>query len=207
MITIECDRCEKSLQVADALAGSKYECPHCGDMNLVPDKPQTRPKDKAEALGLPPDSGQEQRVMLVRPAMFRARPMRYCAMVLGFLAGLFSLGYGMTNDKPVLTWLGIAVAVICMGIFIIWKISTLSAALEITNKRTIERRGLLSKATSEVVHDNIRNIQIHQSFWERIFGVGQIGISSSGQDGIEISMKNLAKPDRIRETIDAYRPL
>ena len=83
----------------------------------------------------------------------------------------------------------------------------LSAALDITNKRSTEVRGLFSKATSEVLHDNIRNIQIAQSFWQRIWRVGTIGISSAGQDGVEIQVQDIPNPNKIREVIDLYRPI
>ena len=43
--------------------------------------------DRASAAGYPPDSGPEQRVMLVRPAMLRARPMRFLALLLIVIAG------------------------------------------------------------------------------------------------------------------------
>jgi hypothetical protein len=89
----------------------------------------------------------------------------------------------------------------------VWKIKTLGAALEITNKRTVERRGLFSKATSEVVHDNIRNVQVDQTFWQRVWKVGALGLSSSGQDGIEIHMQHVPKPEEVRRIIDLYRPL
>ena len=94
-----------------------------------------------------------------------------------------------------------------VGVMVVWKIKTLAEGLEITNKRSIARRGLLSKATSEVLHDNIRNIQITQTMWQRVWGVGKMGISSAGQDGLEIDIKNLPRPDKIREMIDLYRPL
>ena len=37
--------------------------------------------------------------------------------------------------------------------------------------------------------------------------VGRIGISSSGQDGIELQVNHLKNPDYLREVIDLYRPL
>jgi uncharacterized Zn finger protein (UPF0148 family) len=169
-------------------------------------------RDRAMAAGLPPDSGPEQRVAVFRPAMLRAKPALFIGVAIGILAGLAMLIYfGLVNKST--NW---ATAGAYFGLFLmlagfafmgVWKIKTLTEALEITNKRSIAREGLLSKATSEVLHDNIRNIQITQTFSQRIWGVGEIGISSAGQDGLEIDMKNLRKPDKIREMIDLYRPL
>ena len=126
-------------------------------------------------------------------------------LVGGGLAGL--VYFGLIERQKLGVWFsaaGMAGATITL---IIWKIRTLGVGLEITNKRTIERRGILSRKTNEVVHDNIRNLQITQTFWNRVWKVGQIGISSSGQDGIEILVKNLPRPHELRKTIDSYRPL
>jgi uncharacterized membrane protein YdbT with pleckstrin-like domain len=86
-------------------------------------------------------------------------------------------------------------------------VDRLGAAFEVTTKRTVMHRGFFSRATSEVVHDNIRNIQVDQTFLQRVFGVGRIGISSSGQDGVEIQVNHLREPDKLREIIDLYRPI
>ena len=59
--------------------------------------------------------------------------------------------------------------------------------------------------TSEVLHDHVRNVEIRQSFLQRITKVGSLGISSSGQDGIEIEVRDMPKPYELKSLIDAYR--
>src|SRR5690606_28752559 len=86
-----------------------------------------------------------------------------------------------------------------------WKLRTMFVALVFTHQRTAATRGLISRATSGVLHEDIKNLQITQTFWQRIWGVGTIGISSSGQDGIEIVVTNMPRPMEIKRTIDAYR--
>ena len=209
------------IEVDDEMAGEKVACPDCGDINRMPAAPvapaatpqadrsiDAESKDRAEAAGLPPDSGPEQRVALYRPSMLRARPIVFAGISLGIIGGLIILiYYGLVKGNNLGTYGGLALAAIGLIAMGVWKVKTLTEALEITNKRSVARQGLLSKATSEVLHDNIRNIQITQSFTQRIFGVGEIGISSAGQDGLEIDMKDLPKPDKIREQIDLYRPM
>lgn len=235
VITFECDSCERTLEMSHRYAGEKASCPYCGDVNIVPldalgDAPdevwdeyaadpgprpvaskrpakRDHPKDRAEAAGLPPDSGPERTVMMVRPVMFRARPVLFGAEFLAALGGLGLLVWGLASAEP---WASIGGGVLCLlGAIplLVWWIDRLGASLRITNKRTIERRGLLSRSTSEVMHDNIRNLQIRQSFWQRLWSVGDIGISSSGQDDVEITMNNLPNPDKIRRIIDLYRPM
>ena len=172
---------------------------------------EATPRDRAEAAGYPPDFGPEQLVIKVRPMMLRARPIRFIVLAVVALAGAGGVvWFGFISSAASWHWLiwpsliALVVSLVWLGL---WKLQSLSAALEITNKRTIEQRGLLSRATSEVLHDNIRNIQIEQTFWNRVWRVGTIGIASAGQDGIEIQMSDIPNPDHLREIIDLYRPL
>lgn len=217
MIRKACDNCDKIIEVQDDLAGQKVACEACGDINVMPDAPNARNSPSTgrgptpESMGLPPDRGPEQHALHVRPAMVRAKPMVFLAHLLVLVAGLVGVGWGLAGDltglKTAALIGGGLAAVVSGGSLAIWKVKTLSHALEITNKRTVLRTGLLSRATSEVVHDNIRNVQVTQTFWQRIWKVGTLGLSSSGQDGIEIEITDLPNPERIRKIIDAYRPL
>ena len=215
MITKACDRCERIIEVEDNRAGTKVECPHCHDMNIMPSL-KAAPDAVAgnrkhpEDMGLPPDHGPEQPVRMVRPAWVRSRPLAFAGVVLLGSAGLVLGAIRLINAPSVPTWLAVLAVLAIIGALATlawWWILSLSAALEITNKRTVARKGLFSRSTSEVVHDNIRNVQVDQSFWDRIWNVGAIGISSSGQDGIEIQMKNVPKPQELQKLIDLYRPL
>lgn len=217
MIQIRCDNCERLIEVEDSEAGTKVACPNCGDINRVPlagadavggpREGQSPAPDRAAAAGYPPDSGPEQTVRTLRPCMFRARPLLFSANALVLLAGLVGVVWGLSQDKAWIWILGAVAGVVAVLVLSLWWIHTLSAALVVTNKRTIQKKGLLARSTSEVVHDNIRNVQIDQTFWQRIWGVGTIGISSSGQDGIEVQMGELKNPEEIRRIIDLYRPL
>ena len=62
-------------------------------------------------------------------------------------------------------------------------IAETGTTLTVTNEQTTLRRGLLSKFTNDVFHSNVRNIIVRQSFFQRLMGVGYVGISSSGQSG------------------------
>jgi hypothetical protein len=214
MIQKTCDNCERTIEVEDNLAGQKVACGACGDINTMSEAgavPSGSSADRASALGLPPDSGPEQPALKVRPAMLRARPFLFLAQVLVMIAGIAGVIWGTLGEQSGLHTAaqigGGVFAVAALGFLAVWKVKTLSAALEITNKRSVLRRGLLSRATSEVVHDNIRNVQVTQTFWQRLWKVGSLGLSSSGQDGIEIEIGDIPNPDRVREVIDAYRPL
>ena len=86
-----------------------------------------------------------------------------------------------------------------------WYLDTLSTKISITDDQTTLRKGLLSKETSDVFHDNVRNIQVKQTFFQRLMGVGYVGISSAGQAGIEIEINGIRDPDRVKQIIDDCR--
>lgn len=234
MINITCDNCDKPLAVADELAGTKYPCPECGDINRVPakkaaePKPEPKPKeankvverveedptpgtktiDKAAAAGFPPDHGPETRVIKVRRGWARTRPGRFTLSVLVLLVCITGLIWVPLADRT--QWwnaLFVPGAMVPFALLSWWWIDRYSASLVITTKRTTMHTGFFRRSTSEVVHDNIRNVQVDQTFWQRLWRVGKLGISSSGQDGVEVQVNHLPNPDKLREIIDLYRPL
>ncbi len=207
MITTKCDNCEKTIEAPDDQAGQKFKCPSCGDVNILPSK--AAPKaDRATAKGYPPAGGPEQTVIKARPEMFRAKPAWFSAHVIVLLAGVVGVGYFTFSSQNNVGQIGFgAVGFVALISFLIWKVRNMGTALEITTRRSIERVGLFSKFTSEILHEDVRNIQVTQSFRERLMGVGTIGISSAAQNEVELVAKDVRNPDRIREVIDAYRPM
>ncbi len=204
------------LEVSDDLAAKRVECPSCHDVNTVPtvrvsDAPPgaaSAKGDRASAAGLPPDDGPEQTVLLVRPAFIRAHPFRFALLAILALAGIAgAVHWGFRVPDKAYAWASGALSLLALLTVGFWRLATLGDSLKITNKRSIERSGLLSKRTTEVLHDNIRNFQINQSAWDRVLNLGQIGISSSGQDGIEIVMDKVPQPNRVKNIIDLYRPM
>lgn len=178
------------------------------------DKPKKPDRvDRAAAAGLPSEFGPEVRVLKLRPTMFRARPFSYIGLA-SLMAGAGVLALiAAIKSEPLWPadgfWLVVCLLMFLAGAIVmgIWFLKTMSACLDVTTKRTTENHGLFSRATSEVLHDNIRNIAVKQSFVDRVFNVGVIEISSSGQSGVEITMKNIRDPHGVRETIDKYREL
>lgn len=216
MIRIVCDKCERDIELDDSAAGTKVTCPHCGDVNRVPESEAPIPLatgsakggDKAAAAGYPPDHGPETPVVKVRRCWFRSRPGRFGLAVLFLIAGL--AGVIWMQMRPAERWwyLAFAPAVLVPVLFLLWWwVDRFSAALVITTKRTTMHNGFFRRSTSEVVHDNIRNVQVDQTFWQRVWKVGKLGISSSGQDGVEVQVNHLPNPNKLREIIDLYRPL
>jgi membrane protein YdbS with pleckstrin-like domain/phage FluMu protein Com len=201
---IECDACEKVFDAPAEKAGGKMPCPHCGDINRVPEA------DSPEVKGLPPETGPEITITTVRPAMFRAHPFRYIFIVLLFLIGVGVAIIAPTYDN----WSnrfaipGIILTLLAMIWWLWWWLTTtMWIKLTLTNKRAIRCEGIIHRHTSEVLHDHVRNVTIRQSFLDRIMRVGYLGIASAGQGGIEIEIRDIPHPHRIKSIVDEYRKM
>lgn len=115
------------------------------------------------------------------PSMFRNRPLEF---VISCLLCLVGVGF---------------------VILLVWWLRCKGTQLTVTNERTRLRTGLLSKSITEVWHRDVRNVQLRQTFFQRILGVGYLGISSAGQGGVEISVRGIPDPERVKELIDNHR--
>ena len=120
---------------------------------------------------------------------------------------LYEAHPAMFKNHPFLFVLNCILCVVIVGIiiFVIWYLRSRATTLTITNEQTTLRKGLLSKFTNDVFHENVRNIIVRQTFFQRIMGVGYIGISSAGQGGIEIEVNGIPEPERVKQIIDDCR--
>ena len=128
------------------------------------------------------DEREEVVLYEAHPAMFRNHPAYFVLCVL--LIAAFGLG---------------------LVLLLVWWIQVLGTTLTVTNEQTTLRKGILSKYTNDVFHSNVRNIQVRQSFLQRLFNVGWVGISSAGQSGLEIEINGIQDPEKVKEIIDDHR--
>ena len=116
------------------------------------------------------------------PAMFRNSPILFlicCVLVLAYGLGLLFL--------------------------LIWWVQCLGTSLTVTEERVSLRKGILGKYTNDVLISDIRNVLVGQNLFQRIFGVGSIGVSTAAQSGLEIEVAGLPNPERVKAIIDEQR--
>ncbi|MHC4452580.1 MAG: PH domain-containing protein [Planctomycetota bacterium] len=208
MIQLECDNCEMLFDVEDRDAGGKVPCPHCGDINRVPEAaaaPEPRAEEEAPVKG-----DRETPIRTVRPSMFRAHPVRGLVVALLILGGLvMALASGLSETVAGwILWPGLlALAVGLVWLLFWWVRTTLWIRVEISNKRTVRYEGIIRRHSTEVLHDHVRSVDIQQNFVQRLFNVGYIGIDSAGQDQIEIEIRDIPGPYQVKEIIDRYRTM
>ncbi len=143
------------------------------------------------------------------PAMFRNHPFRFMLFLLFVIPWkLYPLSFVSSLDFPTLheflpseffPW---GIGLIPLALWWVWN---KRITLVITSESTVLRRGLLAKHTNEVLHTSVRNIHINQSIINRIFGVGQISIASAGSAEIEIIVRGMPSPAKVRKLINDNR--
>ncbi len=158
----------------------------------------------------------ERILVKVHPVVFRARPVAalivtivgIAALVLMVmsLAGMSLAGYSLDEMMPLgpaslITWLCAITLLVIACIIGYWLLLSMFTTMTVTNDRTLYQEGIIARTTSEVQHNDVRNLQLDQSFMQRLLRVGGIGISSSGQDDLEIVAKHLPNPEQIIDFI------
>lgn len=120
---------------------------------------------------------------------------------------LYDASPAMFRSHPVAFILCCILSLVVVGLFFLipWYIRSRSTRLTVTSDQISLRTGWLSKNTNDVFIENVRNIQVKQTFWQRILGVGYVGISSAGQSGIEIEVDGLPDPDDLKVLLDNQR--
>lgn len=80
-----------------------------------------------------------------------------------------------------------------------------STTLIISNTRTTLLSQFLFTKSTEVRHEDIRNIQVSQGPFQRIFGSGRIAISSAARNEVEIKIGALARISKVKKLVDEMR--
>jgi len=217
---IECDNCERLINVPADHDKPKIACPYCGDVNRIPenvnevadaDAPAERDSGGEEApVNLPPKTEAERTICVLRPAMGRAHPFQFGLMIVLGLGGIVLAIMSRAGESvpPWALWPGLMLLAVSIIWWIGWWCATrLWLKLTVSNKRTIRQEGIIQRHTTEVLHDHVRSVDIQQSLTQRIFNVGTVGIDSAGQDDVEIVMRNIPRPYEVKKIIDQYRKM
>lgn len=204
VLTAKCPFCGAPVDATIDKLKEPVDCPKCGrpfeieipvvsvsEVREIPDAAADQTTDLVQETG-------ERVLVKTHPAIFRARPLRIlgCLILIGLGAAGAYYAW-MSGASEHFLWIGAACVLAGLTVLFAWWIGALATSLTLTNRRTILRRGLFSRETTEVQHDDVRNIQMEQSFLERIFHVGDIGISSSGQAGLEIVARSIPHPNTV----------
>jgi uncharacterized membrane protein YdbT with pleckstrin-like domain len=125
--------------------------------------------------------GAEQTIREVSPALYGRNPFVHLGVILLclLLVGVFMYLYEWLRCR--------------------------ATRLIVTTERTTLRTGILSRQTNEVMHSDLRNVQVLQTAWGRIVGVGTLELSSAGQSNVEIEVAGIPDPQGVADLIRQHR--
>ena len=227
-LTYECPHCRANVPVDPAVLGEAVACPSC-NREFEAALPKGRPVGNAVDPGGPAttavgntsagpttatvheEADEETVLHKVHPALLRAHPLRSLGFLLLGVAGAVAVAFGLLGNtlfgiEASVLWIAGLAMIVVAALYVAWaKIMAQATTLTVTTKRTILEHGLFNKNTSEVQHDDVRNIKSDRSFLERTFGYGDIALSSSGQDEMEIVVKDIPNPQELIETVRRHQ--
>ncbi|MCH9022259.1 MAG: PH domain-containing protein [Planctomycetes bacterium] len=140
----------------------------------VPETPSADEPEPSVKTGPAPTQSAEKTLFKGNPTMFRSSPVWFTLLLISMVG---------------------------IPVLVVWWIRCKCSSLEVTTRRAIMRTGILAKTTNEVRHQDIRNIIVNQTFQQRIFGTGDLQISSAGQSDIEIEISGLKGPQKVADLI------
>jgi len=153
-------------------------CPNCGRVLANHHRQPSTPVRDA-----PPSPANTAEAMLLttRPAMFKNNPISwvFCGVLCLVGIGFIVLLYEWFRCKY--------------------------TRFTVTDKRIVLRTGCFSRSTSEVRHKDVRNIRVMQGFFDRLFDVGKLTVSSAGTSGVEISVSGIPSPNQAADLIRQHQ--
>lgn len=101
--------------------------------------------------------------------------------------------------------LALSLVVVGLVILLIWRARCRGVVLTVTNKRTTLRTGIFSRTTNEIRHADVRDLIVHQGFFQRMMGVGALEISSAAHDDGDILIEGLNDPEGVADLIREHQ--
>jgi membrane protein YdbS with pleckstrin-like domain len=73
-----------------------------------------------------------------------------------------------------------------------------SWAYTISGETIESREGLIGRKVKSIRVQDLRNINVNQSLWQRLMGVGDVEFSSAGGSGIEVTFRGVSDPLQVK---------
>src|SRR3954451_10644597 len=87
-------------------------------------------------------------------------------------------------------------------VVLIGLVKRIATTYTVTSRRLRIKQGLLKKDTKETRLQRVQNVNIHQSFVDRILRVGKVDFDTAGTDDYEFAFVGIADPHGIAGKVD-----
>ncbi|TWU63161.1 PH domain-containing protein [Crateriforma conspicua] len=207
-----CPICESTIGIEQHLIGETISCPHCDrPFEVVPPRayPAKHGSDTDPSTILSADDLAEDEAIekVIHPVVFRRHLLGTIVCVAAAIIGGLVLGLGVAGSSiEGITGLTLMIpGGVLLGIGLVflmkWLIESRMHSLKLTNERMIYRYGIIHRGTSEIRHEDVRNLKVDQNLFERLFRFGDIAVSSAGQDDMEVIIHDIPNPEAVVDYI------
>ena len=122
-----------------------------------------------------------------------------------FIPGfLLAIGVIVLSRVVDLSWQTAFIAGLAVALFaLVWGlIKTILWKYKITSRRVVVRHGLISVNEQTARLERVQDLTLHQSPFDRIFGVGKLTIDTAGSEGGALEFIALEDPAAVRELLE-----
>ena len=216
-LAYECPHCHEVIPVSSAVIDETINCSKCNGEFLAavpigrPVVSGRRMADRIDQDAVNSVADREVALLRLHPVMFRNHLLMSILFLLAGLGGIVGVVYGISErdisglSGPLLTYSSLALIGVA-AIYVVWRwFAVLGTTLDVTTQRTVLIRGILSRNTNEVKHNDVRNLKSDRNVIERLLNYGDLALSSSGQDEMEIVIHDIPNPDRVIEIIREHQ--
>ncbi|MBC7928805.1 MAG: PH domain-containing protein [Bryobacteraceae bacterium] len=132
--------------------------------------------------------------VVVRPSFRLVRPL----YTVGFI--LAAVLFGWNNNRPdPQQWL-LIIPVLILLLAVRQHIGQHFTSLTVGGGKLRYETGLFSKSTRTMDLAKIQDVRVDQSLWQRMFGIGNLGLETAGETG-GLAMNNVDRPQAVAEYI------
>lgn len=131
---------------------------------------------------------------------FFAAPV--ASLTAAIVAALTVLATLEGDARRILSWLLLAVIVLCAVWLLARYVKWATTNFAVTSHRLIFRTGVLSRQGVEIPLERVNNVNFHQTLFERFIAAGDLLIESAGSDGQQ-QFTDIKHPERVQNLIHA----
>jgi membrane protein YdbS with pleckstrin-like domain/DNA-directed RNA polymerase subunit RPC12/RpoP len=215
----KCSNCGRVLRGDDQFTGRTTTCPACKANIIIPIKPAPAPSVPQPMLVVdttrnPQTSGapanypgahplDEKPIFEMRPS-WKAFVGQYILAALALIVGLL-IGSSIqpTNSvfRTIFTWAGILGAVVIL-LYVV--IKRFSLKYRLTTQRFFILRGIISREVSELELFRVKDVELVQNLFDRIFNIGKLTIYSTDETAPKADMLGIDNPMKMKDTLRLY---
>ena len=121
----------------------------------------------------------------------------------GLTAGLTLSSYVSATSQKYLAYFWVLLFVIGLLWLLVRYFRWITTVYAVTNRRVIVQKGILGKDFDEIPVTQVRGVDVHQTFGQRILGYGTVRVSSEGGSRLgNEDWKGIPKPFRFQKLIE-----